>query len=293
MNRIPLLGSLIICTRNRADKLAQCLESLVGLNGIARWELVIVDNGSTDRTGDVIDAFAARYEHRLIRVLEPTPGLGVARNAGIAAASAGLLAFTDDDCYPAPDFLEEMLRVFQDPSIGYMGGRILLYNQADAPISIRVTTETRNIAAYSFVHTGLIQGANMACRRVVIDEIGVFDRDFGAGTPFPAEDVEFVARASAAGWRGGYYPGPMVYHDHGRRGDAVISRLVKQYDRGRGAYLAKFILRADTRRTYSRYWYWSVDLRTQKQRLGNEIVGALQYLGWRLWRRTFGKLAKG
>ena len=293
VNKVPLTGSLIICTRNRADKLARCLKSLTLLNGIDRWELVLVDNGSTDRTEEVITAFAARFEHRLISVLEPTPGLGIARNAGIAAASGDLLAFTDDDCYPAPGFLEEMSRVFQDPSIGYVGGSILLYNHGDAPISIRITTETRTIAAYSFVHTGLIQGANMACRRAVIDDIGVFDGDFGAGTPFPAEDVEFVARASSAGWRGGYFPGPVVYHDHGRRGDAVIRRLFKQYDYGRGAYFAKFILRADTRWTYCRYWYWSIDLRSGKRRLRNEIVGALHYLGCRSWRRAFGKRPKG
>ena len=292
MADIAVIGSLIICTRNRADKLAQCLDSLTRLDGIERWELVLVNNGSTDRTEQVIAAFAARFEHRLTRVLESRPGLGIARNAGIAAACGSVLAFTDDDCYPASEFLEEILCVFENPDIGYMGGRILLYNPEDAPVSIRVTTEIRAIGPYSFVHTGLIQGANMACRRAVIDHIGMFDEDLGAGTPFPAEDIEFVARASAAGWHGGYFPGPAVYHDHGRRGEAVIERLFKHYDYGRGAYFAKFILRADTRGTYSRYWYWSVDMRKGKLRLRNEICGALLYLSGRAWRRAFGRRAK-
>lgn len=284
MTESQALGSLIICTRNRAAKLARCLESLAGLNGVENWELVLIDNGSTDSTASVIDGFAQSYAHRLLRVFEPRPGLGIARNAGVAVASGDILAFTDDDCYPAREFLDELQRVFSDRSVGYMGGRILLYDQDDAPVSIRVTTEARFVGAHSFVHTGLIQGANMACRRAVIDSVGAFDADFGAGTPFPAEDVEFVARASAAGWCGGYFPGPVVYHDHGRRGEAVIRRLFEQYDRGRGAYYAKFILRTDTRWTYCRYWYWSVNLRTGKRRLKNEIVGALHYLCRRTWR---------
>ena len=288
---LQLDGSLVICTRNRADQLVQCLESLTVLDAIEHWELVLVDNGSTDHTRAVIDAFGARYPHRLVVIHERRPGLGRARNAGLAAARGPLIAFTDDDCYPAGDFLVELKRVFEDEGVGYLGGRILLHNPDDAPVSIRLTPKPWPIPAYSFVHTGLIQGANMACRRALVDSIGGFDEDFGAGTPFPAEDVEFIARASAAGWHGGYFPGPTVSHDHGRRGDHVVRHLFRQYDLGRGAYLAKFILRSDTRGLYSRHWYWSINLRRGKRRLRNEVQGALHYLCWRAWRRLFGPRA--
>ena len=72
----------------------------------------------------------------------------------------------------------------------------------------------------------------MAVRRNVIAAVGPFDPDLGAGTPFPAEDVELVARASAAGWLGGYYPGPIVYHDHGRSSPSAVKHILKEYDLG-------------------------------------------------------------
>lgn len=286
----PLAGSLIVCTRNRAQKLLQCLSSIRTLDALDRWELVVVDNGSTDSTSAVLDSFRTGYPWRMISVNEARPGLGRARNAGVAAAAGPLLAFTDDDCYPKPDFLVQVERAFEDPDLGYMGGRIELFNHEDAPITIRVTDERIPIAAGQLVRTGIIQGANMACRRAVVDEVGAFDPEFGAGTPFPAEDVDFAARASVAGWKGGYFPEPVVYHDHGRRGDNVVRQLRKQYDLGRGAYYAKHVLRSDTRRRALQRWVWSTNLGDRKLRLYYEILGACHYVLHRIATRLGCKL---
>src|SRR3546814_9709199 len=66
--------------------------------------------------------------------------------------------------------------------------------------------------------------------------------DFGAGTPFACEDVDALARAAAAGWRGAYDPRPLVYHHHGRKTREDALRLRRVYDTARGAYYAKCIM---------------------------------------------------
>src|SRR5215469_9780922 len=120
-----MLISLIICTRNRIESLRNCLRYVRGLQSPGDWELVVVDNGSSDGTPALLKEYAATAPFPVLLVHEPTPGLGRARNAGLARATGSLLAFTDDDCYPSADFLKEIVRVFQDEATGFMGGRVL------------------------------------------------------------------------------------------------------------------------------------------------------------------------
>src|SRR5262249_47677192 len=153
---------------NRYPVLRTCLEHVERLQSPGEWELILVDNGSTDRTSDLLHSFAEKAPFRVTLVYEPRPGLGRARNAGIARASGEIIAFTDDDCYVRPDFLIRILEVFQDEGVGFMGGRILLYDESDAPITIRPETELRVIEPYTFIRGELV-GANMAARRSLID----------------------------------------------------------------------------------------------------------------------------
>src|ERR1700758_3612475 len=97
--------SLIICTRDRCAQLVPCLEAIRSIEFKGFWELIIVDNGSHDRTKGVVQEFADTASLPVIYPFEPAPGLGNARNAGVRIAHGAIVAFTDDDCYPAPDFL--------------------------------------------------------------------------------------------------------------------------------------------------------------------------------------------
>ena len=224
--------SLIICTRNRAEQLRACLASVSQLETDTEWELVIVNNGSSDNTENVATTFRKAASVPTLVVDEPRKGLGRARNAGIAAASGSIFVFTDDDCYPEPDFRSQVWKTFEDSEIGYMGGRVLLYDLEDAPVTIKTDSNQEPILPFSYVRAGQIHGANMAFRRKVVEAIGTFDSMLGAGTPFPSEDCDLIARASAGGWSGGYFPGPTVYHHHGRRGVADVLAVRRAYDRG-------------------------------------------------------------
>lgn len=279
--------SLLIATRNRCAQLRRCLESISHLECKADWELLVVDNGSTDGTESVVREFIdlAICPTKLIKMAQP--GKARSLNKLIPHAQGDILAITDDDCYPRQDFLQQILNVFEDPEIGFMGGRVLLYDPGDARVTIREGTEVLEIPPRSFVPAGLIHGANMAFRRKVIEQIGGFDPLFGVGGCFgSAEDVEFQARASAGGWKGGYFPGPVVFHHHGRKPGAAIRALRRGYAHGGGAYFAKFILNRQTRLLYAKHWWWQTKWQFRGVFL-RELLGASHYCLVRLaqWAR--------
>src|SRR5215467_3591500 len=122
--------SLVICTRNRASQLAESLQSLTRLRYPLPWELVIVDNGSKDKTQEVIKYYGKSL---LIKsVIEPRAGLGRAHNRALTISQGDIIVFTDDDCYPADDFLSSVACCFEeDPRLGFIGGRILLHDPED------------------------------------------------------------------------------------------------------------------------------------------------------------------
>jgi GT2 family glycosyltransferase len=219
-------------------------------------------------------------------VFEPKPGLGNARNAGVGIARGQLLAFTDDDCYPAPDFLSQIWSAFEhDPLLGYITGRILLHDPADHPMSINEFTTPRMFPGKSFIHAGDIQGANMAFRRTVLLDIGGFDPLFGAGSLFPSEDVDVAGRASAMGWTGQYLPEVIVRHHHRRKASDARS-MRKSYAIGRGAYHMKCLLRGREfswfmRSIYERPWPYETSRGTRRNPANQLAVFAFEVV-WEL-----------
>jgi hypothetical protein len=245
--------SLVICTRNRAAQLAQTLNRVGTIRSRLAWELIVADNGSTDRTNAVVQEFAVACEHPVRVICMPGRGVSHARNAGWQAAESDIVAYIDDDCYPAEDFLDAVFECFaKDPRLGYVGGRILLHDPSDRRITIQESLERQFFAPDSFIQPGVIQGANLAFQRTALREVGGFDPWFGAGALFTGEEAELLARISAAGWTGAYDPTPVVYHHHGRKKARDEWRLMRSYDRGRGAYYAKCILNKGMRQLYVR-----------------------------------------
>lgn len=97
--------SLIICTRNRSRKLARHLEFVRRITFERCWEIVIVDNGSTDETANVVREFSRTASAPVSFAVEPRPGKSNALNTALGIAEGEIIVFTDDDCYPAQDFL--------------------------------------------------------------------------------------------------------------------------------------------------------------------------------------------
>ena len=293
--------ALVVCTRDRAARLAPALEALGALRAAHAWELVLVDNGSSDATPALLADFADRAARApwvpgapamVTVVREERAGLARARNAGVRAAHASLLCFTDDDCYPGADFVDQWTAVFADPAVGYGGGRIVLHDADDHPITVRPDTVAVPVLPCSYVPPGLIQGANMAFRRAVVDAVGGFDPSMGPGAPFNCEDVDMAARASAHGVKGGFFPGPMVRHHHGRRAGPAVAELERSYAHGSGAYHAALLFRPGARRYGARAWasrlHHGIHGRTRGDvvRVINEFLGGAHYVAHAAARRV-------
>jgi len=286
--------SLIVCTRNRLPQLKASLGSILELRCRAPWQLIVVDNGSTDGTWSWLCALAPPRGATFEVLQEPTPGLARARNAGLRVARGEIVAFTDDDCYPTGSYLNDLLDVFASPEIGYCGGRVLLYDPRDAPVTIKTSGTPRLFPPKTLIPAGVLHGANMAFRRRVLEATGPFAVMLGAGSVTRAcEDTDLIFRASWCGFTGLYAPAPTVMHHHRRNMQVEVARAFRNYARGRGAFYMKHILRKPTRLLICKYWwmtwYWSVwdlKLRTSLHPLC-ELQGALIYL-WhdRVLRRT-------
>jgi glycosyltransferase involved in cell wall biosynthesis len=279
--------SLIICTRDRCRQLARCLEAVQRINFARAWELIIVDNGSVDETPSIVREFVSSGGLSAVHIFESKPGKSHALNAALEKARGDILAFTDDDCYPSPDFLRAIWSVFEDPSVDYMVGRVMLHDPTDHPIAVNESMTPVTYRGRSFLSGGLgfFGGANMAFRRHVLVNIGGFDPIFGPGSRFTyAEDLDVVARASAMGCEGRYCPDVVVRHHHQRK-KSDAPAVWKACGIGMGAYHMKLLL------TYHEWWWFvksiavlRLHFRISRRMFMWEPVGAAQYAYW--WMTT-------
>lgn len=267
--------SVVICSRNRAAGLDRTLARWAMLFNDPGLDMIVVDDGSTDQTPLIVAQAGPGFRGRFQAARTDGVGLGAARNTGWRMAAGHIVLFTDDDCYPAEDLPTAVRACFADANISFIGGQLLPATPAHANVAAVTRSYRVDVAGPGFVPAGLIPGANMAIRRVALEQIGGFDPEFGAGTSFPAEDVEVIARLAAVGFRGAYDPRPKVVHDHDRLTEPAQRRLRYQYSRGRGAYYAKCLLNPELRRAYLRAWVRSAT-RSIPHTIA-ELGGAIRY----------------
>jgi glycosyltransferase involved in cell wall biosynthesis len=275
--------SLIICTRDRCQQLARCLQFVRGIIFERSWEVIVVNNGSIDGTGTVVQNFISSNSLSVRYIFEPKLGKSNALNSGLENARGDIIAFTDDDCYPVPDFLSAIWKVFQSPSVDYMVGRVMLHDPADHPIAVNESLTPVTYRGRSFLSGGLgfFGGGNMAFRRNIIVEIGGFDPMFGPGSRFRyAEDLDVIGRASAMGYEGRYCPDVVVRHHHQRK-KSDTPAVWKACGIGTGAYHMKLLL------TYREWWWFlksiallGLHFRISRRMFLWEPVGAARYAYW-------------
>jgi glycosyltransferase involved in cell wall biosynthesis len=270
--------SLVVSTRNRAPQLEQALDAYARLQYERTWELVIVDNGSSDATPQVLIEFGRRFTGNFHFLQHARPGLGGARNVGWRAAHGEIVAFTDDDCYPQQDYLTRIWSCFSDRRYGFVGGRVLLYDPLDYPRTIQLSDRRVEFPPKSYIAPGQIHGANFAFRRQMLQAIVGFDERLGAGTKYhSAEDTDAMARVSAMGWWGLYDPAPTVSHHHRRRDAREIQRMKKGHGIGTGAYFIKCLANPDLRWTYLSRWPNAM-VQAGFRRSMWQLVGAWRFL---------------
>jgi GT2 family glycosyltransferase len=201
---------VVVPVLNRSEAIGRCIEALLEQD-YPKYEVIIVDNGSTDGTRDIV----AHYPVTLI--VEERRNPYTARNRGIEAASGDIVAFTDSDCVPTPHWLSRLVGAYADDDVCAVGGRLLPLSPSNLVeeflgfgrlqiFSARQRSEIRRNPK-RFLSGGM-GSANMSYRRSVLLEVGGFDEEFARY----CGSYDLCWRVQARGYRVLFEPDAEVYH---------------------------------------------------------------------------------
>lgn len=220
--------SVVVITRNRAEKLKACLE---GLDRQLRLpnEIIVVDNHSSDSTKNVVENMTSKLN--ISYFIEPHIGTALARNTGIKMAKSEIVAFIDDDCIPHEDWVFHILKIMGTyPEMEAVGGKTIesgttIYSELNQ-ILFSFFIGTQDVSSNSlldmvrrviFPHptdysrsVKTLPTRNLAYRKSIFKKIGLFDEDFR----LTGEDTEFNLRLYLNGFGLYYAPQILVTHCH-------------------------------------------------------------------------------
>jgi glycosyltransferase involved in cell wall biosynthesis len=212
-----LVLTVLVATRDRGTPLRATLESLLEPGNLALpgWEVLVVDNGSTDDTPEVCRKME-RHPEAFRWLVEPRPGKSRALNRGLLEARGGIVAMIDDDVLCDPGFVAEILRLFRDPTVASAQGRVFIDWLGGRPpwvddAAARLMS-LRDYGDEPFEWTDNLSGCNMVVRREDALAVGGFSEEIGPGRVGISEDSEFSIRLARLGGRRVYAPTIAVHH---------------------------------------------------------------------------------
>ncbi len=264
MNSKPQIElSIIVCTRNRAKQLATLIQCLGTQKNIEKlnWEIVIVDNNSSDNTKEVAYAFCEGSNLKINYIFEPNTGLSYARNTGVLASKGSFLLFVDDDVLIPSEFISNALFGIQEFNEFHIFGFKVLPEWPEArsrdlafkPPFWMTFKKPFNISqSFLPIHdlgseplsypnriTNNPLGACFLVKKEVFENLGPFREDIGAGQSGAHEDSEFFWYALINKFKILYWPYAALYHP------VTPERLTAKYlhkwyfNSGKSLYLVK------------------------------------------------------
>lgn len=213
--------SAIVCTHNRDRYLGAALDSLLKQDFIGSYEVIVVDNHSSDRTSEVV---AARQPHPYLHyVYEAELGLSVARNTGARLARGTVLAYLDDDAIASPQWLRTLHEAYQQNSrLAIAGGKVTLLWADQIPPRWLSPNLASNLGAYDlgdrvcFIERSgsTPRGVNYSLRKAFWEQVDGFTAELGrVGTRLLSnEELYMTELALKHGWQVAYLPAAQVAH---------------------------------------------------------------------------------
>jgi glycosyltransferase involved in cell wall biosynthesis len=207
--------SVIVPVYNAEETIAECVNSLLGLNySKENLELICINNASTDRTQDILD----RHKKEIKTFHERKRGPAAARNRGLLNARGDVVAFVDADCVVDKNWLKNIVLPLQDVGVGIVGGKILSKRPCNNIEEFGEKIHDHDKAINEFKPPYVIT-MNWSSRLSVLKEVGLFDESFRR-----CEDVDMSRKIFQAGYRLVYEPEAIVYH----RNEKTFSGLFRE-----------------------------------------------------------------
>lgn len=224
---MPIRISVIIPTFNRCQSLKRCLDSLKDQTyHKLNYEVVVVDDGSTDGTESFLKRYGGGINFIFSYYRQENKGPAAARNLGIRNAVGDLIAFTDDDCFAATDWLEQLAKGFTEEKVAGVGGTVSPYTSgmvSDYIHYMKVLEPGMSEGMVLYLVT-----ANACYQRAIIDEVGGFsERIRNPG----GEDPELSIKILEKGYELAYNPQSIIFHQHRETLRGMIRMF---YNHGRG-----------------------------------------------------------
>ena len=214
--------SIIVCTYNRERYLGETLERLASNPNNGSWELVLVNNNSTDSTENICNSFAAKHPDISFHYfIEKKQGLSHARNRGITEAKGDWLVFLDDDAFVEKDYIKTLQsQITKHSDAGAFGGQITPFFEDGEPDWINpwamgfVSAINKGNDVCLFGKKEYPIGANMGIARRVIEQVGDFNTSLGrtGNNLMGGEEKDIFNRIRQAGFAIYYFPGIGVQH---------------------------------------------------------------------------------
>ena len=203
--------TIVIPCKNGHDTLKMCLDSIARLDYPGGFDLILIDDGSTDDTPQIMQEFKKAHGNIETTILKGGGKLGAgnAINMGWKASRSDLIAVTNADCVVFKDWLAQILKPFQDPTVGGATGDVLTpkedMNLLQRLIGYELEFRYSNYPKYVLSP----QDSNLAYRRKVLEEVGGYDTQFKTGY-----DVDIGYRVNQAGYKIEFNPKAKVWHHH-------------------------------------------------------------------------------
>ena len=237
LERTPRV-SVVVCAYNAERTMDACLESLRTLN-YPDYEVIVVNDGSTDATLAISERHKAVYDAdpggpRMVIISQENKGLSVARNVGAHAASGEIVAYTDSDCVPDPDWLAFLVYKFVRSGFVAVGGPNFPPPEPHlVPAAVAASPGGPTHVLLNDEVAEHIPGCNMAFTKKALEEIGGFEPVFAAA----GDDVDLCWRLQNRGYPIGFSPAATVWH---YRRNTVKAYLKQQMGYGKAEALLYF-----------------------------------------------------